>query len=324
MSKARSMRADLVPPPFMSPADVRARAAERALPLEKLVLELLPWAEGYASPPISNFRVGAIALGRSGALYAGGNLEFAGESLAFSVHAEQAAVYNAWVHGETGVTLIASTAPPCGYCRQFLNELATASELRVLVPGRPPTTLAALLPEAFGPRDLGMGGGLMQPSTRSLTLADSAEASITTAAPAVAADPVTAAALTAASSAYVPYSGTYAGVGLRTADGAVIQGRYAENAAFNPSLSPLQGALIALTLAGGSYAAIEEVVLVEAFEPATGRPQTAASQRASTAAILAVIAPSARLRYLRAVLAGTAATVQASGGLDSTDTSALS
>ena len=48
--------------------------------------------------------VGAVALGLSGALYAGANLEFLGQSLSLSVHAEQAAVYNAWVHGEAGVS----------------------------------------------------------------------------------------------------------------------------------------------------------------------------------------------------------------------------
>jgi len=286
------MRADSVSPCFLSPAEVRQRAAERALSVEELVLELLPWAEAYTSPPISNFRVGAIALGVSGALYAGANLEFPGESLSFTVHAEQAAVYNAWTHGETGVALIASTAAPCGYCRQFLNELTTASELRVMLPGRPPAPLAALLPAAFGPRDLGFPGGLMQPATVSLTLAEPS------------ADPVTAAALAAAKAAYAPYSGTYAGIGLRTADGSLYQGRYAENAAFNPSLSPLQGALIALALARGSYAAIEAAVLVEASDAAGGHLQHSASQRASAVAVLAAVAPTVPLQYVRAVRTG--------------------
>jgi cytidine deaminase len=319
------MRADPVRPPVISPADVRARAAERALPLDELVLELLPWAQSYASASISKFRVGAIALGRSGALYAGANLEFLGEALSFSVHAEQAAVYNAWIHGEAGVTLIASTAPPCGFCRQFLNELTTASELRILLAGHPPTTLAELLPSGFGPRDLGIDGGLMQATRVALNLAGMGES------PAAADDPVAAAALAAASAAYAPYSGTLAGVALRTADGSVFEGRYAENAAFNPSLSPLQGALVALTLAGGSYAAIEDAVLVEGSEPPTGRfPPPAslppiASQRASTVAVLGAVAPNVRLRYLRAQHSGEeAATVQGPGGLDSTDTSALS
>jgi cytidine deaminase len=305
------MRADPVRPPFLSPADVCARAAERTLSLEELVLELLPWAENYANPAISNFRVGAIALGLSGALYAGANLEFPGEALSSTVHAEQAAVYNAWVHGEIGLTLIASTAAPCGHCRQFMNELTTASELRVMVPGGPPVPLAALLPSAFGPRDLGLPGGLMQPAARPLQLAEPS------------AEPLAAAALEAASAAYAPYSGTYAGMALRMADGTVHQGRYAENAAFNPSLSPLQGALIALTLAGGSFAAIEAAVLVEAFEPPSERLRNSASQRASAAVLLAAVAPGVTLAYLRAVITE-GATVQASDGLDSTDNSALS
>jgi len=138
------------------------------------------------------------------------------------------------------------------------------------------------------------------------------------------ADPLTSAALAAACAAYAPYSCTYAGVGLRTADGTIYEGRYAENAAFNPSLSPLQGALIALALAGGSYVSIEAAVLVEACEPASGHLQHSASQRASAAAVLAAVAPDVRLQYLRAVHTTEGATVQASGGLDSTDTSALS
>ena len=53
---------------------------------------LLPWAVAFAGAPVSRFRVGAVALGRSGALYAGANLELTALPLAASVHAEQAAV----------------------------------------------------------------------------------------------------------------------------------------------------------------------------------------------------------------------------------------
>jgi cytidine deaminase len=306
------MPAEPTSPPFLSAADLRARAAERKLPREELVVELLPWAASFARAPISNFRVGALVLGRSGVLYAGANLEFPGAALSFSVHAEQAAVYNAWLNGEAGVMMLASSAAPCGYCRQFLNELANASELRVLTPGHSPTVLGELLPASFGPRDLGVDGGLMQPSHRPLKLAEPQP------------DPLTSAALGAAASAYAPYSGTYAGVGLRTATGAVFEGRYAENAAFNPSLSPLQGALIALALAGGDFAAIEAATLVEASEPPPGRPAYGASQRSVVEALLAAVAPRVSLTYLRAAFAEPAATVQAPHGLDSTDTSALS
>ncbi|MDP9104327.1 MAG: cytidine deaminase [Candidatus Eremiobacteraeota bacterium] len=310
------MPADPVRPPFLSAADARERAAERALSMEQLALELLPWAQRYARPQISNFPVGAIVLGLSGALYAGANLEFLGESLSLSVHAEQAAVYNAWVHGEAGITLIASTAAPCGFCRQFLNELRNASELRIYVTGRAAATLAELLPAAFGPGDLCVGNRLMDGSSRRLVVLPPDDDD----------NPVTAAALAAASAAYAPYSGTYAGVGLRTADGTIVEGRYAENAAFNPSLSPMQGAMIMLALAGRFDAVIEEAALVEAAEPATSPPdQLGAGQRASATAILSSVAPLVRLHCVRAVLAGEGtATMEGRGGLDSKDTSALS
>ena len=133
------------------------------------LLTLLPQAAAFARPPISNFRVGAIARGTSGKLYFGTNVEFAGEALSFTVHAEQSAVVNAWMSGETGIDVVATSAAPCGYCRQFLNELLTARELLVVMPtgSRP---LSELLPDSFGPRDLGIDGGLLQPENHGLAI----------------------------------------------------------------------------------------------------------------------------------------------------------
>ena len=62
----------------------------------------------------------------SGNLYFGANYEFPGQALSFTVHAEQAATMHAISFGETGIDLLAVSAAPCGYCRQFLNELTTA------------------------------------------------------------------------------------------------------------------------------------------------------------------------------------------------------
>ncbi len=166
-------------------------------------------------------------MGRSGALYFGCNMEFPGQALSFSVHAEQAATMNAWMHGETGLTAIAITAPPCGYCRQFLNELSTANDLEILLRDAPPTPLRALLPEPFGPTDLGMELRLMDKAVQPLRLATPT------------ADKVVLAALAAASTSYAPYSGNLAGVAIESAKGVVVSGRYAENAAYNPSMSPL-------------------------------------------------------------------------------------
>ena len=211
------------------------------------ITTLLPLAARFARPPVSNFKVGCVSRGLSGNLYLGANVEFAGEALSFTVHAEQSSVANAWMNGEEGIDLIAVTAAPCGYCRQFLNELTTADSLTIAIPGTT-QTLRQLLPSAFGPRDLGIEGGLMQREEHPLSVSAS--------------DPLTLAALAAARRSYAPYSKSYAGVAVQTSDGIIATGAYAENAAFNPSMSPLEVALSQLNLAGGAFDTITDAVLV--------------------------------------------------------------
>jgi cytidine deaminase len=156
------------------------------------------------------------------------------------------------------------TAAPCGYCRQFLNELATAERLVVTMPAET-RSLAELLPSSFGPRDLGVEGGLMQHEHHALAIdANDMDAN----------DAVARAALVAADMSYAPYSKSYAGVALRTRDGAVVAGAYAENAAFNPSLSPLEAALSQLNLAGHAFGEIAEAVLVHVDSMHTGATRT--------------------------------------------------
>lgn len=223
------------------------------------VASLLARAAQFARPPISNFHVGAVARGVSGKLYFGANVEFAGEALSFTVHAEQSAVANAWMSGEEGIDLIAVTAAPCGYCRQFLNELTTADGLTIQVPNGS-FTLGELLPNAFGPRDLGIEGGLLQRDNHGLTIGTD--------------DELARKALVAANMSYAPYSKSYAGVALRTADGFVVTGAYAENAAFNPSMSPLEVALSQLNLAGRGLETVEGAVLVHADDLHTNATRT--------------------------------------------------
>lgn len=223
---------------------------------------LLARAAAFAKPPVSNFKVGAVAQGKSGKTYLGTNLEFAGEALSFTVHAEQSAVVNAWMGGETGIDVVATTAAPCGYCRQFLNELVTASELTIVMPGEE-RKLSELLPQSFGPRDLGVTSGLLAPVANGLTIDED--------------DDLAKAALAAANMSYAPYSRGYAGVALRTNAGAIVSGPYAENAAFNPSLSPLEAALSQLNLSGGAWNDITEVVLVQAETMHTSATRTVLS-----------------------------------------------
>lgn len=233
-------------PSVIPASEAETRAREHGVDIPQLMTMLLPEAASFAKPPISNFRVGCVSRGLSGALYFGTNLEFAGEALSFTVHAEQSSVTSAWMNGEEGIDLIAVNAPPCGYCRQFLNELTTADRLIVAMP-KETRALRELLPSAFGPRDLGIDGGLMQRSDQGLTIDED--------------DELARAALSAANMSYAPYSKSFAGVAVRTSRG-IHTGAYAENAAFNPSMSPLQVALSRLNLAGESWDAIEDAVLV--------------------------------------------------------------
>jgi cytidine deaminase len=262
------------PLPTVSGGSIPASAVEGILrqtgmTIEQLLLALVPEAQKYAIPPISSFFVGAVALGASGSIYFGANYEFVGQALSFTVHGEQAATAQAIRYGETGMQMLAVSAPPCGYCRQFLYELTTASSLVVLVPEKPPTLLTTLLPAAFGPSDLGVTAALMSPQAHGLTLASP--------------DPLVQAALAAANASYAPYTESYAGVALKTRDGGIYTGQVAENAAYNPSMSPLEQAVVNLVISGGkSYADITEAVLVEV-------KNAKASQIAATRAVLSSI-----------------------------------
>lgn len=269
--------------------------AELGWGVEQLMTALLPLAAAHALAPISNFTVGAVALGMPpaganrgpGSLYLGANVEFRGEALPFTIHAEQSATNNAWLHGEQGVRILAVNAVPCGICRQFLKELTTANgSLKVIhsqsadQSGNSYETypLSALLPKAFGPGDLGVHGGLMRAEDHQLTLD--------------ATDPLAQAALAAANSCYAPYTQAYAGVALRGADQNIYPGRYAENAAFNPSLLSVQSALAFMRMQSGAAAdwRITEAVLVEASSEHT-------SQREVTRLLLESVGPGARLTY---------------------------
>jgi len=239
------------------------------------MLERLAEAETYARPGLTGFRVGAVIRGTSGALYLGANIEFPGESLGQTVHAEQAALSNAFMHDETGIEAIAVSAPPCGHCRQFLYEFAEGTDIDVLLPGQDATGLSVLLPQPFGPRDLKVSEG---PLSRAKIAIQTIEG-------------VAQAARYAASNAYAPYSHSPSGVAVRSRRGNVYRGSYIENAAFNPSLPPLQVALVAMALANEDFADIAEVALAEAAN-------NSISQLSATKSVLAVIAPRAEFRLL--------------------------
>jgi cytidine deaminase len=270
---AGRVRDMMLDPPFhgvVSAADAAALAALLGITPQQLALDLVPFAQLYAVTPISSYPVGAVSIGLSGALYYGANLEFIGQALSSAVHAEQAATANAWLHGERGLSALAVSAAPCGYCRQFLHELVDAATLHIMLSSGFAQPLTYFLPHAFGPHDLGVQGGLMRPQSHGLHAQQPL-------------DQTASAALAAANASYSPYTGTFAGVALRTSGGGIYTGRYAENAAYSPSMSPLQAALSQLVLHDQPFHSIVEAVLVEAHGPA--------SQRGVTQAVLGCVTP---------------------------------
>ena len=284
-SKSRTRLLQIVNEPGFSgqipPDDVKHLVETEGTTIDAVQVRLLPLARTYSRPPLSNFHVGAVVRGSSGSLYLGANIEFPGHSLGLAVHAEQAALSNTYMHDERGVAAIAVTATPCGHCRQFMNELEPQGEIHVLVGTNPAAKLSSLLPAAFGPKDLGLKHGAFPPTPVELTL------------PQRASDDVTAAALAAAGKSYAPYTKAYSGIAISTKAGRIYKGSYIENAAFNPSLSPFQVALVALILAGEDASAISTVVLVE-VEGAV------ISQKSVTDAALSAVASAARLRSVTA------------------------
>jgi cytidine deaminase len=113
------------------------------------VENLLKLATCFSVAPISGFYVGAIAIGKSGKLYLGANIEFQGVPLSASLHAEQSAILNAWMHEEREVVVLHVSETPCGHCRQFMRELSNPSTLKIHCKGQT-YQIEDLLPLAFG------------------------------------------------------------------------------------------------------------------------------------------------------------------------------
>jgi cytidine deaminase len=117
-------------------------------------------AARHAYCPYSQFRVGAAALARSGAVYAGCNVENA--SYGLTNCAERSAIFQMVGAGETVLDAIVVYTPtpeptaPCGACRQVLNEFNPDAEVIWICDG--PAMRRAhvrdLLPHAFGPENL--------------------------------------------------------------------------------------------------------------------------------------------------------------------------
>ncbi|POY45000.1 cytidine deaminase [Avibacterium gallinarum] len=219
------------------------------LSTKDFALLLLPISASYANPTISHFSVGSVVTGESGSLYFGANQEFCATNIQQTIHAEQSAISHAWMRGERKLTDVTVNYTPCGHCRQFMNELNSAETLHIHLPHSQNNLLHKYLPDSFGPKDLDITCRLFDEHHNGLNYRTE--------------DPIILAALNAANQAHAPYSKSYSGVAIQLQDQQIFSGRYAENAAFNPTLPALQVALNYLLLSGNEVENIQRVVMVE-------------------------------------------------------------
>ncbi|GAC1554445.1 MAG: cytidine deaminase [Polyangiales bacterium] len=125
------------------------------------LIEAAAAARTRAHAPYSRYAVGAALLCDGGAIVAGCNVENA--SYGGTICAERGAVVAAVASGHRRFVACGVVTPgpapgsPCGFCRQVLAEFAT--DLPILLvsatsDARRLTTLATLLPDAFGAASL--------------------------------------------------------------------------------------------------------------------------------------------------------------------------
>ncbi|MEN2748364.1 cytidine deaminase [Sphingomonas sp. T9W2] len=132
-------------------------------------------AAAHAHAPYSRFAVGAALLMEDGSIVTGANFENASYGLSLCAETVATATANATgrlreivavgiVGGRMGEADV-DPIRPCGRCRQILNEAAQMGgrDLAVYCSGLGGGSiethrLSDLLPHAFGPGDLGIGG----------------------------------------------------------------------------------------------------------------------------------------------------------------------
>jgi cytidine deaminase len=113
----------------------------------------------------SEFQVGAAVLSDDGQIFAGCNVENA--SYGLTMCAERNAIFQAVAKGALSkdrkikavvvVTAAKKLTPPCGACRQVIYEFCEEADADIFIFGAENAgsfKLSALLPEAFGPKDL--------------------------------------------------------------------------------------------------------------------------------------------------------------------------
>ncbi len=119
-------------------------------------------AKARAHCPYSKYQVGCAVLDESGAIHVGTNVENAAYPV--GTCAEAGAIAAMVAAGGKRIAAIAVSTDgdppgtPCGACRQRIREFAAGDVHVIVCDGkgeRSRRTLAELLPESFGPENLG-------------------------------------------------------------------------------------------------------------------------------------------------------------------------
>ncbi|XP_045792266.1 cytidine deaminase 1-like [Trifolium pratense] len=268
-------------------SEAKSISQSTGLTLTQLLPNIVKSAQPLARVPISKFHVAAVGVGISGRIFIGVNVEFPNLPFHHTIHAEQFLLTNLSQNKETQLQYLAVSAAPCGHCRQFLQEIRGASDIPLLITNSDSsdfTSLSQFLSHPFGPHDLLPKHVplFLEPRHNDLSLLD-LEASIddSIAESNGYTNQLKVAALEAANESHAPYSESPSGVALLDSSGNVYKGSYMESAAYNPSLGPVQAAIVAFIAGSGAgdgaaeYGELVEAVLVEKEDAVVKQESTA-------------------------------------------------
>jgi cytidine deaminase len=232
---------------------------------EEAAVLALESARALARAPVSGYRVGAVGLVPEGDLLLGGNLEWPSASIWQTVHGEGWVTLLARARETRVTTLVTSQARPCAHCRQVLAEVAGSDELVLVDPPGRRLRLPDIYPWPFAPADLGTAGAVAgEGAFPHLGLAGEDTP-----------DLIAAALVGAGRRGHAPYSGCAAACVLVLADGVTVPGTVLESVAFNPTIGPVQDALVGLLAAGRSSGDIAEAWLGVGRDAAIGHEMMA-------------------------------------------------
>jgi cytidine deaminase len=259
-----------------------AICAAHGINADELLLLSLGAAQRFAHPSISEFYVGAVGReAGTGNLVFGGNLEFTGAHIGNTVHGEGFVFTRAFSRGTAIQTLAIGEAHPCAHCRQYLSEFAAAQNLVLIDPLGHRLRMADLYPWPFDPDYLGetgiVAGAVPHPQLelRPHDLPARVAAALTR----------------LGQRSYTPYGKAPAAMVFILKDGALIGGGAIESVSFNPTISPIQAAMVDLFAHGYAAGDIGDAIIAT-------KHGAQVDYILHTVDALAVIAPGVALRML--------------------------